>query len=106
MKRMRHVLDELLEGNINPAQVLKGLRLERKISQEDLADITGLQRTTISALENDRMPMTARYANIFAVVFSVKPQDILYPNGLVEKSKELQKIKKKAEDFFKREAAG
>lgn len=106
MKRMRHVIDKLLEDDLTPAMVLKGLRLEKKMSQDDLAEVTGLKRTAISALENDRMGMTAHYADIFAIVFSVRPEEILYPNGYIRKSKELIEIEERASDFFKKMAAG
>lgn len=106
MKKMREVIDKLLGDDLTPAMVLKGLRLDRKMSQDDLAEITGIKRPAISALENDRMNMTSHYADIFAVVFDVRPETILYPNGYVRKSEELLKIESRATEFFKKEAVG
>lgn len=102
MKDMREVLYELLGENLTSAEFLRGLRIKSGISQEQLADLTGIQRSNISALENERLPMTSYYAEIFSVVFKVHPSDILYPNGHVKKSSELIKLEKKAEAFFKK----
>jgi transcriptional regulator with XRE-family HTH domain len=102
MKRMRKVIDELLEDDFTPGQVLRGLRIEKAVSQEGLSSITGIQRSAISALENDRIEMTSHYADIFSVVFKVPPYKVLYPNGELKKSKDLKKIEKRADAYFKR----
>ncbi|MBC7429845.1 MAG: helix-turn-helix transcriptional regulator [Bacteriovorax sp.] len=106
MKDMREVLQNLLGEDLSSAEVLKGLRIKSGLSQDQLAELTGIQRSNLSALENDRTQFTSYYAEIFAAVFKVHPSDILYPNGHVKKSADLLKLEKKAEAYFKKFAAG
>lgn len=102
MKDMRAVLEKLLGDDLSSGEVLKGLRIKSGLSQDELAQLTGIQRTNLSALENDRTQMTSYYAEIFSAVFKVHPSDILYPNGNVKKSADLLKLEKKAEAYFKK----
>lgn len=106
MKDMRKVLENLLGEDLSSGEVLKGLRIKSNLSQDELADLTGIQRSNLSALENDRTSMTSYYAEIFATVFKVHPSDILYPNGHVKKSADLLKLEKKAEAYFKKSSVG
>jgi transcriptional regulator with XRE-family HTH domain len=106
MKDMREVLYDMLGEDLSSGEVLRGLRIKSEISQDQLAEITGVQRTNISGLENDRIEMTSHYAEIFSVVFKVHPSEILYPNGHVKKSTDLLKLEKRAEAYFKKVSAG
>ena len=102
MKEMRGVLENLLREDLSSGEVLRGLRVKSKLSQDELAELTGIQRSNLSALENDRTHMTSYYAEIFSAVFKVHPTDILYPNGHVKKSADLLKLEKKVEAYFKK----
>jgi len=102
MKPMRPFIQKILAEDLTPGEVLRGLRIEAGISQEQLQDITGIQRTNISALENGRIPMTSAYADIFAAALKAHPADILYPNRKFEKSDELRKVEKRAENLMKK----
>lgn len=106
MKEMRDVLESMLGDDLSSGEILRGLRIKHKLSQDELAELTGIKRTNLSALENDRTPMTSYYAEIFSVVFKVHPSEILYPNGRVKKSSELLKLEKKAEAYLKKLSAG
>jgi transcriptional regulator with XRE-family HTH domain len=106
MKDMREVLENLLGEDLSSGEVLKGLRIKSGLSQDELAELTGIQRSNLSALENDRTQMTSYYAEIFAAVFKLHPSDILYPNGHVKKSADLLKLEKKAEAYFKKSSVG
>lgn len=106
MKDMRGVLQNLLGEDLSSGEVLRGLRIESGLSQDELAELASIQRSNISALENDRIQMTSYYAEIFAAVFKVHPSDILYPNGHVKKSADLLKLEKKAEAYFKKVSIG
>lgn len=65
------------------AQRLKALRKKRKLTQEQLADLAGLARTTIVHLERETKPrtMTPHYAGKLAPVLKVKPAELLPPTG-------------------------
>ncbi|MNL42976.1 hypothetical protein D3C87_1654650 [compost metagenome] len=73
------------------------------ISQDELAEITGVARTNISALENERAAMTFHYALLFGAALSIHPSKILFPNGKYLKTPELQKIEKKAAAFIRQQ---
>jgi transcriptional regulator with XRE-family HTH domain len=102
MKEMRGVLENLLGEDLTSGLVLRGLRIKFKLSQDELAELTEIKRPNLSALENDRIPMTSYYAEIFAAVFKVHPADILYPNGKINKSAEFLRLEKKAEAYIKK----
>jgi len=46
--------------------------------------------------------MTSAYADIFAAALKAHPADILYPNRKFEKSEELRKVEKRAENIMKK----
>ena len=106
MEKMRQALHEILGEELSSSEVLRGARIEAGISQEELEEITGIKRSNISALENNRMGMTSHYAEILGAALGLHPADLLYPNRKVVKSEEILKIEKKAEAVIKRHAAG
>lgn len=56
---------------------LKELREERGISQEKLAEMTGLSRTTLSKIENnEEVNVNTRTIVKIADVFDLNPSDI------------------------------
>lgn len=101
---MREVLHDLLERDLTSGELLRGARVELGISQEEMEIITGIKRSNISALENDRIRMTSHYAEIFSVALGLHPADLLYPNRKVVKSEELLEIEKRARAFLKKQA--
>lgn len=104
MNKMRKVLHEILDEELSSGEVLRGARSELGISQDELEEITGIKRSNISALENDRMSMSSYYAEILGAALKLHPADLLYPNRKVAKSDELLKIEKKAAAVLKRHA--
>ncbi len=105
MEKMRKVLHDILDDELTPAEVLRGARIEAGVSQDELEEITGIKRSNISALENERMPMTSYYAEILGAALDLHPADLLYPNRKFVKSKEILKIEKKAKAIIKRHPA-
>jgi transcriptional regulator with XRE-family HTH domain len=106
MKDMRSVLNEVLGEDLTPGEALRAARVKAGISQDELQEITGVQRSNISALENGRLEMTSHYALLFGTALQVHPAEILFPNGKFQKTQELQKIEKKAAAIIKKHAAG
>ena len=58
-------LDGLSKKASTSGSLLRAFRKGLRLSQEDLEKITGIRSTNISALENDKLPFTAHYADIF-----------------------------------------
>lgn len=57
---------------------LKQIRAEKKLSQQDLADMVGVSRNTISSLETGQYEPTAKLALTLAVALDKKFEDIFY----------------------------
>ena len=57
---------------------LKEVRTEKKLSQQDLADMVGVSRNTISSLETGQYEPTAKLAYILCVALDMKFEDLFY----------------------------
>ena len=57
---------------------LKTIRLEKNISQQQLADMVGVSRYTISSIETGQFNPTAKLALILCIALDKKFEDIFY----------------------------
>ena len=57
---------------------LKEVRSKKNLSQQDLADMVGVSRNTISSLETGQYEPTAKLAYILAVALDMKFEDLFY----------------------------
>lgn len=57
---------------------LKEIRIKKKLSQQELADIVGVSRNTISSIETGKYFPTAKLALIICVALDKKFEDIFY----------------------------
>ena len=57
---------------------LKEVRAEKGISQQELADMVGVSRNTISSLETGQYEPTAKLALVLAVALYMKFEDLFY----------------------------
>lgn len=57
---------------------LKEIRAEKKLSQQDLADMVGVSRNTISSLETGQYEPTAKLAFVLAIALDKKFEEIFY----------------------------
>ena len=57
---------------------LKKVRSERKISQQQLADMLGVSRNTISSIETGQFTPTAKLALIICIALDMKFEDMFY----------------------------
>lgn len=57
---------------------LKEIRQEKKLSQQDLANLVGVSRNTISSLETGQYEPTAKLALIIAIALDKKFEEIFY----------------------------
>ena len=58
---------------------LKILRAERNFSQADLADVLGVSRQTINAIETEKYDPSLPLAFRIAAVFDLRIEDIFLP---------------------------
>jgi len=57
---------------------LKKVRSEKKISQQELADMVGVSRNTISSLETGQYEPTAKLAYVLCIALDMKFEDLFY----------------------------
>ncbi len=57
---------------------LKEVRAEKKLSQQELADMVGVSRNTISSLETGQYEPTAKLALVLAIALDMKFEDLFY----------------------------
>lgn len=57
---------------------LKEVRTIKKISQQELADMVGVSRNTISSLETGQYEPTAKLAYILAIALDKKFEELFY----------------------------
>ena len=57
---------------------LKSIRLENNISQQQLADMVGVSRNTISSIETGQFNPTAKLALIICIALDKRFEDIFY----------------------------
>lgn len=57
---------------------LKSIRLDKNISQQQLADMVGVSRNTISSIETGQFNPTAKLALIICIALDKKFEDIFY----------------------------
>jgi transcriptional regulator with XRE-family HTH domain len=60
-------------GTLTPGKALKIYRELNGLSQNELAELTGLKQATISSLENDRITMGIERAKSLASTLKVHP---------------------------------
>ena len=57
---------------------LKEYRTEKKISQQELADMVGVSRNTISSLETGQYQPTAKLALVLSIALDKKFEEVFY----------------------------
>ena len=57
---------------------LKEVRAQRKISQQELAEMVGVSRNTISSIETGQFEPTAKLALVLAIALDMKFEELFY----------------------------
>jgi putative transcriptional regulator len=57
---------------------LKEIRTKKKLSQQELADMVGVSRNTISSIETGKYYPTAKLALVICIALDKKFEDIFY----------------------------
>ena len=57
---------------------LKKVRADKNISQQELANMVGVSRNTISSLETGQYEHTAKLALVLAIALDMKFEDLFY----------------------------
>ncbi len=76
----RNILD-LKFPKTTPGRVIKAFRTNFKITQQELAEVTGIAETNLSAIENDKVEIGVKRAVLIAAALGISPSSLLFPNG-------------------------
>ena len=77
-KKAKRIID------ISVGESLRILREFQELSQNELADLTGIPQSTISAIENDRVQLGVERAKVLARALSCHPAVLVFPGWDVE----------------------
>lgn len=99
---LNNLLNEMAGDEFSSGDVLRAFRKRIGLSQEELAELTGIERPNISALENDRTEMTQHYAELCAAALKLHPSELLYPNNHYEMNDRAREIAKRTIAFLEK----
>ena len=69
---------------VSVGESVKILRELQELSQNELADLTGIPQSTISAIENDRVQLGVERAKVLARALRCHPAVLVFPGWDVE----------------------
>lgn len=69
---------------VSVGESVKILREFQELSQNNLADLTGIPQSTISAIENDRVQLGVERAKVFARALQCHPAVLVFPGWDVQ----------------------
>lgn len=70
--------------DVTVGESVKILRELQELSQNDLAALTGIPQSTLSAIENDRVKLGVERAKVLARALSCHPAVLVFPGWNVE----------------------
>lgn len=77
-------------------EVIRAFRTNFHITQKELAQVTGIAETNLSAIENNKIELGVKRAVLIGVALGLDPAFILFPNGGENLYKDEVKLVKKA----------
>jgi transcriptional regulator with XRE-family HTH domain len=82
---------------LTTGKILKSMRVRFGLTQKEVAHAIGISVSNLSALENDKRNIGAELAGRFSVIYGVRVERLLFPNGLKDLKgyKRLEKLKNK-----------
>ncbi len=70
---------------VSVGESVRIIRELQELSQSELAELTGIPQSTISAIEHDEVRLGVERAKIFARALKVHPAVLVFPGWEVEK---------------------
>ena len=71
--------------DVTVGESVRIIRELQEMSQNDLAAITGIPQSTISAIENDRVKLGVERAKVIAIALKCHPAVLVFPGWEVKK---------------------
>lgn len=76
---------EQKHADVSVGTSLRIIREWAELSQNDLAELSGIPQSTISAIENDRVRLGVERAKVLARALKVHPAVLVFPGWDIEK---------------------
>ncbi len=70
--------------DVSVGESVKILREFQELSQNELAELTGISQSTISAIENDRIQLGVERAKVLARALQCHPAVLVFPGWDIE----------------------
>ena len=71
--------------DVSVGESVKIIRELQEMSQNDLAEATGIPQSTISAIENDRVKLGVERAKLIAIALKCHPAVLVFPGWDIKK---------------------
>ncbi|MDZ7751734.1 MAG: helix-turn-helix transcriptional regulator [Gammaproteobacteria bacterium] len=71
--------------DVSVGESVKILRELQELSQNELAELTGIPQSTISAIENDRVQLGVERAKVLARALNCHPAVLVFPGWDIER---------------------
>ena len=82
--RMKNYRNAKKQIDVTVGESVKILREFQELSQNGLAELTGIPQSTISAIENDRVQLGVERAKVFARALQCHPAVLVFPGWDIE----------------------
>lgn len=76
---MRNYIKAKKQTEVSVGESVKILREFQELSQNELAELTGIPQSTISAIENDRIQPGVERSKVFARALQCHPAVLVFP---------------------------
>ena len=86
-KIMKDFKESLLRERVSVGESVRILRELQELSQNQLASLTGIPQSTLSAIEHDRVNLGVERAKVLARALKVHPAVLVFPGWDVENHK-------------------
>lgn len=98
---------DLKLSKATPGKVLKAFRTNFDITQHELAQVTGIAETNLSAIENDRVEIGVKRAVLIAAALGISPSALLFPDGYeASYGKDIKTVRAAAAKMMAKKRAG
>ena len=82
--------------NLSSGKVLKAMRSRFGFTQKEVSEVIGISVSNLSSLENDKRNLGLELAAKFSILYGVRIESLIFPNG-IEKMQGYESIIKKVE---------
>ena len=104
---MARIFFDLNQIKTTPGGVIKAFRKNFQITQQELAEVTGIAEANLSVIENDKIEIGVKRAVLIAAALGIDPSLILFPSGFEGSySKDVKAVQQASEKMMAKKRVG